>query len=546
MGLLRRATLGLALSCTAAALVTAESAVAARQPITGSLSKPGFTIIALAADGGAASARVRGRRFRIVPPAARVTLHLRSAGGRYAGPVVAASAKRGKRAIVGLRSGARLGLVKVRRGLAVVARQLPTRALGPGPHARARGGVPVGARVFGRVRSRPSRARARGDLDLDGIPDPLDIDDDGDLVLDGVDRSPAGSAHYGRAGQAPAEILDLASHLELPIERTVNANAGSALTAGQIDAALAENGRLLVEVVPGASSELDCGGTAQQPPNADGLTYCSPGGTGSILQPGLPPAPFPGCCDADRDGFGTMAGNAPPGGSTRTMFLAHGATSAQIGTGDVLVEHVTRNGDERRCPASHPNCASLAATLQFVFATVPALASYDDGTGPVSVSYPVAAPVQGGPLGGPGTQGNGFPVRGAGAAGDGDVVLTLTFWRPQRTPIAGEACLQSATPCEWVDIGGLPFTTVVQHIGPLPGGTTVQQPCPQTFTDPAPDRAADPGSTFAFTINVSECVAALGATWGQGEEASIHFGVLASSMGASQGAAAQSVWFRRP
>jgi hypothetical protein len=541
-------------SCSVLVALFAVSAPAAAAParISGKLSRPGYTVIALASNRNAVSARPRRGRFWLAPPAAQVTLHLRSARGRYSGPVVVAHARKGRRAILGLRGGARLGRIKVGRGFARVVKRLPKRWVDARRYASARNGVPIGARVFGRVRARLPRAPVPGDRDLDGIPDSLDIDDDGDLVLDGLDRSSAGPARGGLAAQAPDEILDLASHLELPLERTVNANAApseSPLTRGQIDAALASAGRLLVEVVPGASAELDCGGSNQQPPRAEGLIYCRAGGTGSIFRPGLPAAPFPGCCDLDGDGFGTMAGDAPPGGSTRTMFLAHGATSAGIATGDVLVEHITRAGDERQCPpapsTSNANCGSLAATLQFVFATVPALASYDDGSGPVTVSYPVAAPVQGGPLGGPGTQGNGLPVRGAGPSGDGDVVLTLTFWRPQRTPIAGEACLLNDPPCAWIDIGGLPFTTIVQHLGPLPGGTTVQKPCPQTFTDPAPDRPADRSNTFTFTINLTQCLTALGATWNQGDEASVHFGLLASSMGASQGAAAQSVWFKR-
>ena len=41
--------------------------------------------------------------------AGRVTLHLRAPNGTYAGPIVVGRRKKGKRAIVGVKAGARLG-----------------------------------------------------------------------------------------------------------------------------------------------------------------------------------------------------------------------------------------------------------------------------------------------------------------------------------------------------------------------------------------------------------------------------------------------------
>jgi hypothetical protein len=88
------------------------------------------------------------------------------------------------------------------------------------------------------------------------------------------------------------------------------------------------------------------------------------------------------------------------------MGIKHGATTAQIGSGDVLIQRVTSGGVETQ----------YTSTLGFVFATVPALVSYDDGQGHSrTVSYPVPGPqinTQGGPPipGGPGTRSNPFPV----------------------------------------------------------------------------------------------------------------------------------------
>ena len=54
---------------------------AALKPITGKLNKRGYTVIALAANGEARSVIAKGGSFRIVPPAARVTLQLRAPDG---------------------------------------------------------------------------------------------------------------------------------------------------------------------------------------------------------------------------------------------------------------------------------------------------------------------------------------------------------------------------------------------------------------------------------------------------------------------------------
>jgi hypothetical protein len=103
-----------------------------------------------------------------------------------------------------------------------------------------------------------------GDLDLDGIPDPLDVDDDGDLILDELDRSRTGSRRKPAVGGA--------SNLTLELYQAVNANAAG-ITGSQLDAALAGSGNLDLGSVgvqgdAGTEVELDCGH-----PNT-GLVYC--------------------------------------------------------------------------------------------------------------------------------------------------------------------------------------------------------------------------------------------------------------------------------
>lgn len=513
--------------------VANASAAATRKPIMGKLSASGYTVIALAASGRATSDRARGGPFKLRPPAGSVTLHLRAEDGTYAGPIVVG--RKGKRAIVGVRPGAKLGRVRVnrRKGYARVSKRLRRRWLDASLIARARRGVPIGAGVFGRVRSRPAGGGAPGDRDLDGISGALDIDDDGDLLLDNFERS-TNQARAAQAGESPGAPIYLDAQLNLPLSATVNANArpsGSPLTVGDIDAALSTYGIVAMAIVPRESTELDCGGFADPDSPTGwvgGLRYCTRGGSGRFFfGPGRgagPPPPFPECCDGDRDGFGEIGSNSCPVGEdcVEGFQLGDGAKSAEIGTGNVLIECASS------CRAGQ---TQFAGSLQFVFASIPALVSYRDtavapnGPNSGTVSYPVAAPTPGCPPpgcppGGLGTPGNGLPV----APGpNGEIEVTLTFWRPQRSRIAADPAPKPGESDVWTDIGRLNYTTA---FGCDPEGCAVKA-CPRSaystpsgseltpttlpdsqgaLIDSAPDRAANPGNTFTFTVNLSKCL----------------------------------------
>jgi hypothetical protein len=187
----------------------------------------------------------------------------------------------------------------------------------------------------------------------------------------------------------------------------------------------------------------------------------------------------------------------------------------------VLIQRVTSNGVTSDTPTMLP----------YIFATVPALVSYDDGQGnKITINYPV-------PASGPGTPGNPFPV----AAGpNGDVGLKLTFWRPQRRSIPPE---QGA----WTDIGKLSYGANIQSVG----ASTVpalNRVCPQSsysdsdpnlsppetlvppdrggVTDLAPDQPANPANTITYTLNLTNCLTALGFAWNPGESVLVHFSAV--------------------
>lgn len=497
-------------------LVPVAPAPAATRPITGTLDRSGtWTVVALAADGSVRVATTRAGRFSLRPTATRVTLHLRAPDGTYAGPVVVGRRDRGRRAVVGVRAGARLGTLVLsrRQGYTRTKRRPARRAIVETWRARARDGVPIGAGRYGRVRTTVPRSETSpGDLDLDGIPDLLDIDDDGDRLLDRFDRRTA--RPRGRATTIDDQFL-FQTDLSVPLDLAVNANAG-ALSLERADAVLVGSGFLQLGIIPADLAELDCGTPqSRTDPALGGLVYCTRGGTARHFLPGAASDDlrrFPEAFDPDGDGFGTMTPSNPdpaPGSGQLAMFLRHGATSAQIGTGDLLVQRVTRGGMETQ----------YAAAVQFVFGTVPAPVSLDDGHGN---RHEFRHPVSGHPTPGPGMFGNPLPVT---APAGKPVVVTIRLWRPQRRPIPPETA-------PWIDLGRLNYYAAVD------GGRSCPQDAYATRDDElrplvredvfphdyagvrdlSGDRVPNIGEAITFDLDLTRCLSALGTTLEPGVE----------------------------
>lgn len=546
LGVVSPASIGCAAAVVLALLFLAPAgAAAAKNRISGKLSKPGYEVIALAANGKASSVRARPR-FKLRPPAKRVSLHLRAPDGTYAGPVVVTSQRRGKRAILGIKAGAKFGqVVKVKRRHGYGKAKLRKTWRDPRLWGRARRGVPRGNGTnFGRVRSKAKRGTP-GDLDKDGVPDVLDIDNDGDLILNPVDSSPTQRAALSSAAANPN---DFGIHPILPLlwEHSASSNAGS--SDAEIEDDLPTLGRIGIDVL-GPGAELDCGGEPDPEDPAgwsEGLSYCTRGGSGTSYEGddvfGGPPFPGSpgGTYDPDGDGFGTLDAVSP-------WQLHHGArprhsaldpSVSQIGGGDVLVQRVTSGGEEGPCESAHTSC--FASTVPFVFATAQTLESWGDRPGE---SNPLAYPIPPG--------GEPFAVSDDPADADSDVEVRLTFWRPQRRPIAEDECASPRPGCtgdEWIDIGGLRYRGAILDLpqGGLGGRCPASaytvptgeelvpspvdgDPLAGGLIDQATDSAADPLNTFTYELNLTKCLD--GTAWTSGEDIGVGFAAETTSTG---------------
>ena len=305
-----------AVSCALAVLSGAPAAASAKPlaPITGKLSKAGYTVIALASNGPGASVRARAGSFTLRPRAdgdaavAGAERRLRRAGRDRLRPARCARDRGGQ--------GRRTAGQDHRQHRSRLREASPGASRRGGSTrsrwARARKSIPIGAANFGRVRSKPPRVSPPGDLDVDGVPDRLDVDINGNLILNNVDRSTRSRA---QAAQTESPVYTTTSLFGGWYGHAVNANARE-VTDADIDRSLATNQHLTLGILPG-SPELDCGG-APDPNNPQGwiggLSYCTTrrhrrAASLSAAQVATP-SPFPACCDADGNGYGTLVNNS--------------------------------------------------------------------------------------------------------------------------------------------------------------------------------------------------------------------------------------------
>jgi hypothetical protein len=321
----------------------------------------------------------------------------------------------------------------------------------------------------------------------------------------------------GSGAPAPSSRSPWMSQMFLPMNETVNDDAAG-VSGAEIDSTLQRSLNVKLLNVPDKVQLLEL--------NCNGLVFCSQGGTGEAELEGLPPAPggagfatvpFPAGALDSATGFGEVVGPAAPNGllgndanGGRELSLDPHATSSQIGSGDVITLVATHEGETSQIPT----------TIDFVFNTVPAIASWSDGAGDSgAIAYPDSSNL--------GAMSN--PIRVA-AGAEGDVTLTLTVYRPQRQGVAG------AGEPAFMDVGHLGYE-VDYAAAPEPGSMTVgsnrSPQCPASaysglsstltpvsvgsgeqevsaLVDSAEDHPASPTDTISFTIDLTRCLTAKG------------------------------------
>lgn len=499
----------LLLISAAATLLVASSAQAARTTISGKLrGATGVTVIAVAANGTAVRQRLRADgRFRLSLPSAKdTTLQLVSRDGRYLGPVVLRHS--GKRAYTTLRGpSAALGALKLRAGYAVAVRPLAAALVNTRKAVTAdKRGKPIGAGRLGLVRTKrvatagflpfgflaEPNSQPGADTDSDGVPNSVDADDNGNLVLDNVDPT------------TPAGTSGLFSTLYLPFGDTLNADAAG-VTTEQIDAVFSgadrfnlifffSDGQFRGRTITGA--HVDC----------FALVYCRKGDGTAIMgglsesSPSLPRGtPW---VDYSPDGSGYPNLEQMTSHDNHSVWAA--GVQPRVGTGAI------RPGDTYDVVfKSAQGDISVPTTLAPYFVTTPALASWSSNLASGTVSYPVAP-------GAPGTGGN--PIQLDSGS------MTLTFWRPQRAGIAG------ADRTSYVDMGHLRYGVM-----PSPAGVQVNSevgcaghysavspelaPAQSNdsfadsfwpYRDSGDDAAPNAARTLSFRVDLAGCLTAAG------------------------------------
>jgi hypothetical protein len=551
------ASVSLATVLVAPALASQHAAAPVKY-ITGHINAPGYTLAVVGYNGKAVFSTKRS--FRLKAPAATVTLQLINRRGVYAGPVVFGGSA--SRVITGIRAGTNVGtiIVVAAKGYARTARKLAKARLDMTRWAYAQHGVPIGNGLnLGLVVSKGKRGGkgAGADEAYIGVPNEFNVAVPGTKVLKALApvvqvakgnklkaktaaicppsplhlpagcTPPTGTLPTGGTGGTGAAALSpvspWASQLFLSIDQTLNLDAAG-VTRAEVDATLQARLDLLLTSVPtGDLVELNC----------NGLSFCSPGGSGQVQMEGLPQTgppqlsafgyyqidPFPSASLDRATGFGELVGPAVPTGmlgsdpnGSHEFNLDPNATAANIGSGDVAAEVVTTNGVTTQVPI----------TLGFVFNTVPALASYTDSAGDSgTITYPDTS--------GLGTNNN--PIKLA-AGANGDVTVTFTVFRPQRTgvPGAGEPA--------YMDLGHLGYTIGYGNGGPAGGAglhlvNTLGGSCSTaSYSNPSPtlsiggaaqggfgpvqgtswlidaadDQPAAPANTISFTVDLTKCL----------------------------------------
>ena len=474
----------------------------------------GGSLLAISSAGKAVRTKLGSKAVSLNVPKATIsgtTLQLVSKSGTFLGPVVLASASGGKKAYLTLGKGAgaksslKLGTATVKKGYAALSKPLATKSLLTSSYAAAVKGAPTGSGRLGLQQSskKASAAQEGGggggdgggnggnipsgtDPDRDGLTSNIDVDDNGNGILDNQDST-----------QRPTSAGLFATLNLRPGDAGTNFNA-TGVTQAQIDANVSgENTFNFIFYFGGGDlpattgAYVDCGA----------LSYCN-SVTGTAVLSGLsessPDLPR-GTLWRNWRVDGNRAGNGLEkitnnGQNAWAAGLQPRATTAQMAPGDLFNVVFRGAGGDVITPVALPSYP----------VTVPAIKTVTSGG--------VATTILNGNPASPGS--NDSSAVAVSAEGD----IAFDYWRPQRRGIAGtgEAAL--------IDMGNLHYTISIGSLRTA-GGTEVRvsrefscnaagEPVsPESpggdFYGPADltaDAAPNPANTRTYTTNLRSCL----------------------------------------
>ncbi len=471
----------------AASLSVAGSAAGAT--VSGTLTGgQGLKVIVVQANGTSQKATITSRKgtFKVRGATlAGASIHLVKSNGTYFGPVMLGGSGRKVYATVKGSGNLALGTFKRKSGYAAarapVGRYFTTRVY----TVAAKNAKPVGAGNLGRVKVGNGISTLNGyngqgrDADLDGIPGAFDIDDNGNLIIDNVDRTTRSGRSFRRFSSefqvlppavTPPAVTEfkLFSNFKLTNAASINVSIpGITGIDALIDVAVPATVTLATQVMGATSATLDCLGN----------TYCAPHGAYPLMN---------GAAASYTGGFLNLAK-----GTTGDAQILPGAARADIGSGNAFLQT--------------DGATSYPGVLNFVFNTAPALKSYNVGGGEQTVTYDAS-----------GVSASGMAPSAPITTTAGATAITVTFWRPQRAALSSEAWFATANP--WTDIGGLSYRADTPN---TPTGST-KRDCAGGYSagiangvavtassdgvvDPAIDAEASAANTISWTIDLTTC-----------------------------------------
>jgi hypothetical protein len=501
----------LALLLTVVAVIPAPAAAAT---VSGTVKGgAGYRLLLVQANGTAKKVTIRARSGAFSIPGVKLgnaSLQLVKADGSYYGPVVLRATATGAFIFIKGAANLKLGTAKLKGGYALVATAPTGRYQTLAAYkAKAVRGKPIGAGRLGLVRTAQPRGLngAGGDLDRDGIINAFDIDDNGNLIIDNVDRTGrgAGRPRAGASGAAAAAPRLTQPHADAPGPPPLYTTGTFFIFSNYwLTGAQQVNAN-----IPGIT-DLD-GLIARNLPSALSLATVFPSGESALLDGlgnsyisahTLDGVTYPRVNDApptySADGLLNLTNSTQhPGGA----IMMPGALPSEISSGDCFTETAA-------------NGTKYPGTVNFVFNTAPALKSYQFDTEATATDAVYDA--NGVWDGQPGPNAQITVPKGASK-------VTLTFWRPQRKAAPGEP----ASAGGWVDIGGLWYSVDLSPVytstnpddpgsGPsdltdaYSNATANGAPIPPSpwaggMLDPVGDLPADPDNTISFTLDLAKC-----------------------------------------